>query len=59
LQPGVYFLNAGVLGIVDGSEVFLHRIIDCSMFRVQSEENLLSTSMVDFCAEPIVSIQYQ
>jgi lipopolysaccharide transport system ATP-binding protein len=59
LQPGVYFLNAGVLGIVDGSEVFLHRIIDYAMFRVQSEENLLSTSIVDFCAEPIVSIQYQ
>ena len=58
LQPGVYFLNAGVLGTVDGSEVFLHRIIDYSMFRVQSEENLLSTSIVDFCAEPIVSIQY-
>lgn len=59
LLPGVYFLNAGVLGIVDGSEVFLHRITDYAVFRVQSEENLLSTSIVDFYAEPIVSIQYQ
>lgn len=58
LQPGVYFLNAGVLGTVDGTEIFLHRIIDYAVFRVQSEENLLSTSIVDFCAEPIVSIQY-
>jgi lipopolysaccharide transport system ATP-binding protein len=48
LQPGVYFLNAGVLGLVDGTEVFLHRCVDTAMFRVQLEENILETGLVDF-----------
>ena len=26
--PGTYFLNAGALAILDGEEVYLHRIID-------------------------------
>jgi len=34
LVPGVYFLNAGVRGICDGEEEFLHRILDIIMFRV-------------------------
>ncbi|MEM1368873.1 MAG: ABC transporter ATP-binding protein, partial [Cyanobacteria bacterium P01_H01_bin.15] len=28
LQPGVYFLNAGVSGLIDGEMTFLHRLID-------------------------------
>jgi lipopolysaccharide transport system ATP-binding protein len=55
LQPGVYFLNAGVLGIVDNSEVFLHRCIDAVMFKVQPEENMLETGLVDFKINPHVS----
>jgi lipopolysaccharide transport system ATP-binding protein len=34
LNPGVYFLNAGALGMVDGSEVFLDRRVDLIQFRV-------------------------
>jgi len=57
LQPGVYFLNAGVLGTINGNEVYLHRIIDVAMFRVQSEGNLISTEIVDFYADPSVSLE--
>lgn len=47
LNPGVYFLNAGVLGIIEGNEIFLDRNTDVAMFRVQEKENLTSTAIVD------------
>jgi len=56
LQPGVYFLNAGVLGLVDDTEVFIHRCVDAAMFRVQLEENILETALVDFNTEANVSL---
>jgi lipopolysaccharide transport system ATP-binding protein len=34
MTPDVYFLNAGVVGMVDGREVYLHRIVDALMIRV-------------------------
>lgn len=55
LQPGVYFLNAGVMGMVNDSEVFLNRYIDIAIFRVHSEEEMLPTCFVDFYIEPTVS----
>ncbi|MBW4554987.1 MAG: ABC transporter ATP-binding protein [Trichormus sp. ATA11-4-KO1] len=55
LQPGVYFLNAGVVGNVDGSEQFLDRHIDIAMFRVQPENDNLATGIIDFCIEPDIS----
>jgi len=48
LVPGMYFLNAGVLGIIGDAEVFLDRNIDVAMFRVQVKENRTSTAIVDF-----------
>ncbi|AFZ45836.1 ABC transporter related protein [Halothece sp. PCC 7418] len=51
LLPGTYFLNSGVLGLVDGSETFLHRCLDIAMFRVQPEQDLLVTGTVDFSIE--------
>ncbi|MBD1837189.1 ABC transporter ATP-binding protein [Coleofasciculus sp. FACHB-501] len=56
LQPGVYFLNAGVHGMVDGTLVYLHRVIDAAMFRVSLDENILETVLVDFHTEPSVSL---
>ncbi len=56
LQPGVYFLNAGVLGVVDNTEVFLHRCIDIAMFRVQLEENILETGLVDLNTESKICV---
>jgi lipopolysaccharide transport system ATP-binding protein len=34
MTPDVYFFNAGVVGMVDGREIYLHRIIDALMIRV-------------------------
>ncbi len=56
LTPGVYFLNAGLVGIVDGEEVFLHRYIDALAFRIQPEVDLVATGTVDFLVESEVAI---
>jgi len=57
LNPGVYFLNAGVVGDVDGSETFLHRSIDIAMFRVQPDTENLATGIVDFGCYPDIELQ--
>jgi lipopolysaccharide transport system ATP-binding protein len=56
LNPGVYFLNAGVTGIVDGKETFLDRNIDIAMFRVQEETNSISPLIVDLIEHVDVTI---
>jgi len=50
LLPGTYFMNAGVVGIVNGAEQFLDRIMDAFMFRVHPEANLKVVGIVDFSA---------
>jgi len=45
--PGVYFMNAGVLAMVRDEETYLHRRLDTAAFRVQQEEGLTVTGMVD------------
>ena len=57
LNPGVYFLNAGVVGDVDGSETYLHRLIDIAMFRVQPDTENLATGIVDFGCYPEIELQ--
>lgn len=57
LNPGVYFLNAGVMGDVEGSETFLHRLIDIAMFRVQPDTKNLATGIVDFGCYPEIELQ--
>ena len=57
LNPGVYFLNAGVVGDVDGSETYLHRMIDIAMFRVQPDTENLATGIVDFSCYPEIELQ--
>jgi len=52
LNPGTYFLNAGVVGIVNGSETYVHRLIDIAMFRVLPDQMLLATGIVDFDCYP-------
>jgi lipopolysaccharide transport system ATP-binding protein len=49
LNTGVYFLNAGVVGDVNGSETYLHRLIDIAMFRVHRVKDSAATAFVDFC----------
>lgn len=52
LNAGVYFLNAGVLGDTNGSEGYLHRLIDVAMFRVQPDKETFATAIVDFGCSP-------
>jgi lipopolysaccharide transport system ATP-binding protein len=54
LNPGIYFLNAGVMGSVTESEVFLHRLVDVAMFRVLPEPWGYATGVVDFDCCPDV-----
>ncbi len=56
LNSGVYFLNAGVMGDVNGSECYLHRLIDIAMFRVLPDGNSYMTSFVDFGCLPEVRL---
>lgn len=57
LNTGVYFLNAGVNGEIDGGETYLHRLIDAAMFRVVSENENSGTGIVDFSCAPTVVLE--
>ena len=48
LNAGVYFLNAGVRGDINGAEGYLHRLVDIAMFRVMPDTDGFLTSIVDF-----------
>lgn len=53
LLPGTYFTNAGCLGVIDGEETFLHRIVDAVMFRVEAPETSRTLGgYVNCAAEP-------
>lgn len=55
LNPGAYFLNAGVVGMRNMEEVYLHRLLDACMFRVLPCAGSLSTGIVDFnCAPDVI-----
>ncbi len=56
LAPDVYFLNAGVSGIVDGEFTYLDRCIDIGMFRVQPSEVSWGTGVVDLLVEPKLTV---
>ena len=59
LAPGVYFFNAGITGYKNGTQTYLHRVVDAVMFRVQSKECLLTTGTVDFSdkQKPVVTLR--
>lgn len=48
LNPGDYFLNAGVTGTDNEEEKYLHRILDFYMFRVFPIPENNTTAIVDF-----------
>ncbi|MBY0454573.1 MAG: ABC transporter ATP-binding protein [Burkholderiaceae bacterium] len=50
MNPGTYFLSCGVLGLVDGEECFLHRIVDAIALRVLPQVGNTSTELVSLCA---------
>ncbi|MGO1118055.1 ABC transporter ATP-binding protein [Rhodovibrionaceae bacterium A322] len=51
LLEGTYFVNAGVSAIVDGEQIFLHRIADALMFTVLPELDLVANGIVNFAFE--------
>lgn len=52
LNSGVYFMNAGVMGGVNGSDGYMNRIIDAAMFKVMPSENGFATGVIDFSCVP-------
>lgn len=47
LNPGTFFMNAGIFGVINGEEVFIHRIVDVIAFRVLPIVNNLETEIVN------------
>jgi lipopolysaccharide transport system ATP-binding protein len=56
LNPGVYFLNAGVVGTVDGDLTYLDRCVDVAMFRVQSCTESCGNGIVDLLIQPCLTV---
>ncbi|MDO8444888.1 MAG: ABC transporter ATP-binding protein [Deltaproteobacteria bacterium] len=50
LSSGVYFFNAGLVGLINGEETYLDRIVDAVMFRVFPESKLLQSGIIDFAS---------
>ncbi|MGR3179338.1 MAG: ABC transporter ATP-binding protein [Candidatus Anammoxibacter sp.] len=59
LSPGVYFLNAGVLGWEDSKEIFLHRILDGTIIKVADKANSYITGYVDFSTDSMCEIDFK
>ena len=55
LTTGDYFLNAGIVGEIDGETGYLHRGIDVTLFRVQAIPGTRSTGVIDFGIETMLS----
>lgn len=58
LAPGIYFMNAGVLGRVGEQETFLDRVLDAVLFRVSPDPGRLATGFVDFNVQPWVRLEH-
>ncbi|MET1079704.1 MAG: ABC transporter ATP-binding protein [Pseudomonas sp.] len=56
LNPGLYFMNAGVFGSQDEEETVLHRLIDALVFRVLPVQHNIVTEIIDFGFSPKVTI---
>jgi lipopolysaccharide transport system ATP-binding protein len=59
MLPGVYFLNAGCVGWLDGEgETYLHRILDACMFKIELTRSDRRTSgFFDISEEPACSLR--
>jgi lipopolysaccharide transport system ATP-binding protein len=56
LNPGTYFMNAGVFGFQDAEEKVLHRKVDATAFRVLPVQSNIETEVVSFSFVPKVII---
>ncbi len=59
LNPGVYFLNAGVSGVVDGQFTYMDRRVDVAMFRVLPNNETFSSGIIDLLVEPQLTSREQ
>lgn len=57
LHSGVYFLNAGVVGDINGNEGYLYRVVDVEMFRILLGSDSFATGIVDFECYPEVELK--
>ena len=48
LNPGTYYLNAGVQGASGDEDTYLHRILDIFMFKVMPIADDTATAVIDF-----------
>ena len=55
LNPGTFFMNAGVTGVLNEGETYLHRLLDACIFRVLPVSENASTGMIDFKCDPKVN----
>ena len=56
LNPGVYFMNAGVFGLINGNEVVLHRRAEIIAFRVLPVNKNIETELVSLSFVPLVTL---
>jgi len=57
LNPGIYFMNAGVMGQIESEEDgYLHRLVDIAMFRILPDNNNCATAIVDFGCVPEIEL---
>jgi lipopolysaccharide transport system ATP-binding protein len=56
LNPGLYFLNAGVTSFADGEETYLHRILDALAFRVAPSPRNIHNGYVAFDVTPEITV---
>ncbi len=57
LNPGSYFLNAGVTGTRDMEETYLHRVLDIFIFKVMPVTGDTATAIVDFNCDVKIWVQ--
>ena len=55
LVPGTYYLNVGLTHELDDGSVFLHRRVDCLIFRVTSSEFRPAVGYANLFAKPTLS----
>jgi lipopolysaccharide transport system ATP-binding protein len=56
LNTGLYFMNAGVRGLIAGEDTYLHRVLDLVAFRVLPISDNTSTGVIDFKCTPKIEI---
>jgi lipopolysaccharide transport system ATP-binding protein len=56
MNPGTYFMNAGVLGTHNETDTYLHRVLDILMFKVLPVSGDISTALIDFECAPEFTI---